>query len=235
MKLRVHGATDPGLVRRRNEDNFLVDDDHGVFAVADGIGGMPGGDVASLTAVQTVKALLTHDAEGATGDLASLVHQVHQAVQRAGLPFGAAGIGTTLTLAHVQEGRARIAHVGDSFALLLRGGRCRAITREHNVENDRRETFAAASHPPAYRYALTRAIGQPGDVAVDILEEDLRDGDRLILATDGLTDVVEEAEIMRVCTEFATPEHAAAQLISSALKRGGPDNITVVVISAVAS
>jgi protein phosphatase len=234
MQFRVHGATDPGLVRRRNEDNFLVDADHQVFAVADGIGGMPGGDVASLTATQALRAEIARDPAGAVADLQALVQNAHEAVRRAGSRFGPEGIGTTLTLAHLSGAGVRVAHVGDSFALLVRGGRCRAITREHNVENERAEMFRLAPHPPAYRYALTRALGQPEAVAADIYEEDLREGDRLILATDGLTDVVEEAEIVRVCAEYPAPEETCAELISSALKRGGPDNITVIVILATA-
>lgn len=234
MQLRVHGATDPGLVRRRNEDSLLVDPEHQVFAVADGIGGMPGGEVASLTATQALRAAIDRDPAGAVADLQNLVHHAHESVRRAGSRFGPEGIGTTLTMAHITGAHVRFAHVGDSFALLVRGGRCRAITREHNVENERAEIFRHAPHPPAYRYALTRAVGQPDDVAADLYEEELREGDRLILATDGLTDVVEEAEIVRVCAEYPAPEETCGELISSALKRGGPDNITVIVIAATA-
>ncbi len=235
MILRVHGATDPGLVRRRNEDNLLVDATHNVFAVADGIGGIPGGDVASLTTIQTVRAALAHDPAATLGDLPALVQHIHEVVRQAGNRFGPEGIGTTLTLAHVSGTRARIAHVGDSFALLVRGGRCRAVTREHNVENERADIFAAAPHPPSYRYALTRAIGQPEPIQADLYEEELREGDRLVLATDGLTDVVEEAEIVRVCADYPGPQEACNELIAAALKRGGPDNITVVVIAVSAS
>lgn len=234
MTLRVHGATDPGLVRRRNEDNLLVDAAHQVFAVADGIGGIPGGEVASLTAIQTLRAVVARDATAVLADLHGTVGEIHQSVQRAGERFGAAGIGTTLTLAHVVDGTLRIAHVGDSFALLVRGGRCRAITREHNVENERDDIYRFGSEAPAYRYALTRAIGQPEDVRADVFEESLQVGDRVILATDGLTDVVESAEIVRVCSEFTSPEEICDELIASALKRGGPDNITVVAIAVAA-
>jgi len=234
MHLRVHGATDPGLVRRRNEDSFLVDLEHQAFAVADGIGGMPGGDVASLTATQAMRAEIARDAAATLRDLQALVQNVHERVQQTGTRFGAEGIGTTLTFAHIHGARLRLAHVGDSFALLVRGGRCRALTREHNVENERGDIFRLTSHPPGYRYALTRAIGQPDAIEADLYEEDLREGDRLILATDGLTDVVEEAEIVRVCAEYPVPEEACGELIGSALKRGGPDNITVIVIAVTA-
>lgn len=234
MNLRVHGASDPGLVRRRNEDNLLVDASRQVFAVADGIGGMPGGDVASLTAIQAVKAAALTGLPADVNGLQAVVQQVHEAVQRAGRRFGGDGIGTTLTLAHVVDSDLHIAHVGDSFALVVRGGRCRAVTREHNVENDRRDMFRLAPHPLAYRYALTRAMGQPEPIEADLFTESLCEGDRVILATDGLTDVVEEAEIVRVCSEHDSPEAICAELIASALKRGGPDNITVIVIVATA-
>lgn len=231
MQLRVHGATDQGLVRRRNEDSFLVDTEHQVFAVADGIGGMPGGDVASLTATQTLRAEIARDPAAAVADLQVLVQRAHESVRRIGTRFGVEGIGTTLTLAHVADGQLRLAHVGDSFALLVRGGRCRAITREHNVENEHPDLVPLSTHPLAYRYALTRAVGQPVDFEAELFEEALREGDHMILATDGLTDVVEDAEIVRVCAEYPAPEQTCGELIASALKRGGPDNITVIVIA----
>lgn len=230
MNVRVHGASDPGLVRRRNEDALLVDATHAVFAVADGIGGMPGGDVASHTAVQALRTAIARDATAALADLQALVQEVHAAVQHAGTRFGVEGIGTTLTLAHLSGAALRLAHVGDSFALLVRGGRCRALTREHNVENERNDAFRPAPQSAAYRYALTRALGQPEPILADLFEDTLQLGDRLILATDGLTDVVEEAEIVRVCSDYTDPEEICTELIASALKRGGPDNVTVVVM-----
>jgi protein phosphatase len=232
MTIRAFGTSDVGLVRERNEDSFLVDDAHSVFAVADGIGGMPGGDTASQSAIAAVRDAiaraagtpLSHEAIG------KLVESAHAAVQTAGRDFGPDGIGTTMTLVHIGDGRARLAHVGDSFALLVRDGKCRALTREHNVENERTDSFSVAPYPPAYRYALTRSLGQPGPVEVELIEAELRAGDCLVLATDGLTDLVEPLQIASVCAAHAEPSAVARTLIEHACIGGGHDNITVIVV-----
>jgi PPM family protein phosphatase len=230
MKLRVHGATDLGHVRETNEDSFLVDEAHAVFAVADGIGGMPGGEVASQTAIETLQRELASDPAAAIGALDALLQRVNAAVRAAGRRFGPGGIGTTLTLAHIADGRATLAHVGDSFALLVRGGRCRALTREHNVENERTGVFELTPFPSQYRYALTRSIGQPDSLQVDVAQHELAGGDVLILATDGLTDLVDLPVIAAVCAGSRNPDEIADDLIARALRAGGNDNITVVVV-----
>jgi protein phosphatase len=230
MKLRVHGATHVGLVREHNEDSFVIDLAHGFFAVADGLGGLPGGEVASQAAVAALREQLARLPKQGTPDLGSLVAHAHNAVRVSGRPFGAEGIGTTLTAAHLAAGRAKIAHVGDSFALLVRGTGCRAITREHNIENER-GLMEGTLHAPGYRYALTRVVGTPEPVRPDFFEEALRRGDRLLLATDGLTDLVELPEIAEICGQNVDPIACAGALIEAALERGGRDNITAIVIA----
>jgi protein phosphatase len=230
MKLRVHGATHVGLVREHNEDSFVVDPAHGFFAVADGLGGLPGGEVASQSAVAALREQLGRVPGAGQLDLASLIAQAHTAVRAAGRPFGVEGIGTTLTAAHVAAGRARIGHVGDSFALLVRGDRCRAITREHNIENER-GPLEGGLHAPGYRYALTRVVGTPEPVRPDFFAEPLQAGDLLLLATDGLTDMVDLPEIGGICSRHRDPVPCASALIAAALEQGGRDNITVIVIA----
>jgi protein phosphatase len=231
MKLRVHATSNVGLVRQRNEDSFLVDLRRDVFAVADGIGGLPGGDVASQTAIAAVRTLLADNDADTLENLPALVASAHAAVLDAGQKFGPNGIGTTLTLAHLAEGVAHIAHVGDSFAFLVRGGRCRALTREHNIENERDNLLTLSAYPPAYRYALTRVVGQVTGVEPEIFEEKLRAGDRLVLATDGLTDLLEAKDVAAICARHVDVAACADELVAAALGRGGHDNITVVVVA----
>lgn len=231
MKLRVYSASDVGLVREHNEDAYLVDPARSVFAVADGLGGLPGGEVASQAAIRAMSEHLARLPRDGAPDLVQLIEQAHEAVRAAGRPFGPQGIGTTLTIARLEAGRAAIGHVGDSFALLVRDRRCRPITREHNIENERRDVFEMAPYPSNYRYALTRVVGTPEPVRPDLFEEVLKAGDRLLLATDGLTDMLDLTRIGELVTENPDPEACARSLVAAALAEGGRDNVTVIVIA----
>lgn len=230
MKLRVHGASEVGLVREHNEDSFLVDVAHRFFAVADGLGGLPGGEVASQTAIASLREQLASRKDLAPLDLGKLVAVAHTAVRLAARSFPPEGIGTTLTALCLEEGRARFVHVGDSFAFLVRGGVCRPITREHNIENERTSIADLAPYPPGYRYALTRVVGTPEPVRPDFFQEDLQTGDHLVLATDGLTDLLDVTAIASLCAKHGDPAVVVRELIASALERGGHDNITAIVI-----
>lgn len=208
---------------------LLLDEQRGMFAVADGLGGLPGGEVASRTAIETIqRELRQHDDQ--TVSLEDLVSRAHAAVQEAGLSYGTTGIGTTLTLVRLEDDAARIAHVGDSFALLIREGECRPLTREHNIENERDDVFALAPHPPGFRYALTRVVGQPEVFRPDVFSETLQAGDCLVLATDGLTDMLDFREIAALCNCADGPKTIAENLVAAALGAGGRDNVTVVVV-----
>ncbi len=230
MRFHANGATDIGRVRQNNEDAFLLEAGAGVFAVADGVGGMQAGELASKVAIAAVAGALANRCAEALGDLPGLVQEAHRAVRRTGDELPPGGIGTTLTLAHLADGLVRIAHVGDSYALLVRAGRCEAITAPHNVGTERRDILADAPHPPVSPHALTRVLGQPEPLQATLYEERLVSGDWLVLATDGLTDCVTLATIAATCTHAADPETAVRQLIEQALARGGRDNITVVAI-----
>ncbi|MGH8019844.1 MAG: PP2C family protein-serine/threonine phosphatase [Opitutaceae bacterium] len=231
MKIHAHGVTNVGLVRDHNEDSLLVDVDHGVFAVADGVGGMPGGDVASAAAIGAVKTILKTEGAAALENLPRLADQAHRAVRGAADGFPGDGIATTFTLAYVSGGRARVVHVGDSFVLIVRDSSCRPLTREHNVENERGDIQSLAPYPPRYRYALTRVLGQAEPLVADVFEENLQPGDWLIVATDGLTDMVEFPNIAEICGGARNVKSAAESLLDAALARGGHDNITFVVIA----
>ncbi|HEX9784163.1 MAG TPA: protein phosphatase 2C domain-containing protein [Opitutaceae bacterium] len=231
MKIDAHGVTNVGLIRDHNEDSLLVDLDYGVFAVADGVGGMPGGDVASAAAVEAVREALKTEGVSALADLSKLAGLAHRAVRRAADDFPGEGIATTFTLACIADGMVRVVHIGDSFAMLVRDGQCRALTREHNVENERSDIQSLAPFPPRYRYALTRVLGQLEPLVADEFKEKLQPGDWLIVATDGLTDMVEFPSIATICSKANDVISAADQLLEAALASGGHDNITFVVIA----
>ncbi|MGH2660649.1 MAG: Stp1/IreP family PP2C-type Ser/Thr phosphatase [Actinomycetota bacterium] len=228
MKVIAAAATDIGLVREGNEDSYLVDEP--LFAVADGMGGHRGGEVASQLALETVEKLFR---EG-EGDLAEQVQEANRAVfERSVEDLQVAGMGTTLTAALVEGDRIRLAHVGDSRAYLLRDGDLRRLTEDHTLvhrmvtEGEISETEAEA-HPQ--RSVLTRALGVDMFVDVDDDVVQVRSGDRLLLCTDGLTGMVPEDRIKEMLQHVADPAEAAERLVRSANEAGGVDNITVVIL-----
>jgi len=228
MKVSAAAATDIGMVREGNEDSYLVDEP--LFAVADGMGGHRGGEVASQLALETVEKLFRKG----TGDLAEQVQEANRAVfERSVEDRQVAGMGTTLTAALVEGDRIRLAHVGDSRAYLLRDGELRRLTEDHTlvhrmVTEGEISEEEAEGHPQ--RSVLTRALGVDMFVDVDDDVVQVRSGDRLLLCTDGLTGMVSEDEIKEVLQDVADPSEAAERLVRAANEAGGVDNTTVVIL-----
>ncbi len=228
MRVTAAAATDTGLVREGNEDSYLTDSP--LFAVADGMGGHRGGEVASRLAVETLEKLFK---EGA-GDLPDQVQEANRVVfERSVLDRKVAGMGTTLTAALVEGDRVRLAHVGDSRAYLLRDGKLRLLTEDHTlvhrmVSEGEISKEEAETHPQ--RSVLTRALGV--DTVVDIDDDSLqvRPPDRLLLCTDGLTSMVSEDEIEEVLRTVPDPQEAAQRMVRMANEAGGVDNTTVVIL-----
>ena len=227
MKLRVGARTDVGRVRKGNEDSFTASDP--LYAVADGMGGHQGGEVASSLALEVLGK--------ADGTLEELVRRANEAVhQRASEDPGLAGMGTTLTALRADGEVLRLAHVGDSRAYLLRDGTIQRLTKDHTVverlvDEGRLTPHEAEIHPQ--RSILTRALGVDEAVQVDQGAIEPRTGDRLLLCSDGLTGMVDEERITRMLSEIGDPQEAADALVESANEAGGQDNITAVVIDVV--
>lgn len=228
MKVEAGVATDIGQVREGNEDSYLVEPP--LYAVADGMGGHKGGEVASQLALETVEEMFR---EG-RGSLAEHVRAANRAVfERSVDDSKVAGMGTTLTTALVEHGSAHLAHVGDSRAYLLRAGSLRQITEDHTlvarmVQLGEITAEEAEVHP--HKNVLTRALGTEPDVDVDELELGLLDGDRLLLCSDGLTSMVTEQQIEAILEAAPVAQDAADRLVRAANRAGGIDNITVVVL-----
>jgi len=228
MNVRVGAATDIGRVREGNEDSFLAREP--LFAVADGMGGHLGGEVASRLALETVERLF----EERAGSLTEQVEEANRAVfERSQQDRGVAGMGTTLTAALVEGERVRLAHVGDSRAYLFREGVLHRLTEDHTlvhrmVQEGEITEAEAERHP--HRSVLTRALGVDPGVRVDEGYVRISPGDRLLLCTDGLTGMVPERRIGTVLGDVADPQQAADRLVSEANAAGGVDNITVIVL-----
>jgi PPM family protein phosphatase len=228
MKVTAAVATDVGLVREGNEDSYLTDEP--LFAVADGMGGHRGGEVASQLAVETLEKLF----KKRIGELPDQVQEANRVVfERSVVDEKVAGMGTTLTAALVEGDRVRLAHVGDSRAYLLRDGDLRLLTEDHTlvhrmVTEGEISKEEAESHPQ--RSVLTRALGVDTIVDVDDDTVQVRPGDRLLLCTDGLTSMVSEQAIEEVLRAVPDPQEAAERLVRLANEGGGTDNTTVVVL-----
>jgi len=228
VNVRVGAASDIGQVREGNEDSFLVLAP--LYAVADGMGGHRGGEVASSLALETVQAMF----ERREGSLAEQVTEANRAVfERSQRDRSVAGMGTTLTAALVDGDRVHLAHVGDSRAYLLRDGELTMLTEDHTLvhrmvmEGEITEA-EAETHP--HRSILTRALGVDGSVLVDENDVQTIDGDRILLCSDGLTGMVPDGEIREILASTTDPQEAVDALVRVANSAGGIDNITAVVL-----
>jgi PPM family protein phosphatase len=237
MRLSSFAGTDVGRTRSGNEDSYFCG--RTVFAVADGLGGHQGGEVASAAAVEPLATLdgreFATPAEAAEA-LAGAIAEANSAIldQAAGNP-SLWGMGTTVTAAAaVADDHLQLAHVGDSRAYLLRGGSFDQLTTDHTVVGElvrrgRLTPAQAAVHPE--RSILTRAVGLDPRIPVDTPDPvELRPGDQVLLCSDGLTEAVPDPDIAELLSGEPDGHTACQSLIDTANSNGGPDNITVVLL-----
>lgn len=242
-----YGQTDRGLVRSTNQDAFFVDNRRRLWAVADGMGGHSGGDVASRIVMDTLADFspsLLRSSENLGGDhseqpsflLTTMAEQAHAAVRAyADRHPSFYGMGTTLVMAHLMAlpaPRLLVLNVGDSRAYLVREGRITQLTRDHTLVDDyvregRLTAEQAARHPD--RHVLTRAIGLESVLQSDLVPVDVFIGDVVLLCSDGLTKMLPDERIEEIAHSHRdNPPLVTQALIQAALDNGGIDNITVV-------
>ena len=233
IQFRAAALTDIGRVRRRNEDRMLLDETHLIFGVADGVGGLPGGAEAAELVLQSVAEHLLKNSPEAP-DLREIVVETNAKVHALGRKLSpGTGIGSTLTVGHIQGTTLVIGHVGDSRCYLLRGDTFIPLTTDHSVENEiiaRRARGEDVYFHEANRHALTRCMGQPGRVEVDLIEQPLQSRDRYLFCTDGISGLVDENELADFLARDDEPEAVLREIIALAIRRGGPDNATGVLL-----
>lgn len=232
--LRAAALSDIGRVRRQNEDRVLCDTRALVFGVADGVGGLPGGAEAAELAVEEIARTFADKEDGNEPNLAQLVQRANASVARLGERLNPAmGIGTTLTLGHVVGSTMKLAHVGDSRCYVAHGQGFMRLTEDHSVENEarlRRARGEVVYYPESNRLALTRCVGQPGRVEVDVISRPLVAGDRYLFCTDGVTRMLPDSDLGQLVAQFDDPQKGVAEIVKAAVSRGGPDNATAVLV-----
>jgi protein phosphatase len=245
LDLEFTQLTDLGRVRKKNEDYLghalpaTANDarSHGwLFALADGVGGQPGGDIASRTAVETVVKGFQAAPPGElhAGLLAKLVKAANLEVyERATSPGVGAGMATTIVVCALRFDRAVVAHVGDSRCYHIRSGHAKAVTHDHTVVNDQLRLGLLSAREAAEattRHMLSRSLGNDMFVAAEIREFQVVNGDVLLLCSDGLHGAVPEAEIGRQVDLSTDLESAARALVARANEKDGSDNVSLQII-----
>jgi PPM family protein phosphatase len=225
---RSTGLSHPGRKRRRNEDAWVCHPP--LFAVADGMGGARGGEIASRVAATALGEPV--DGNGEARVVALIQEANRQVYERAHEDSDASGMGTTITVALFEDGIVSIGHVGDSRAYLIRDRKVDQLTEDHSlvaelVRTGRLSPEEAETHPQ--RSVITRAIGTDPDVDVDVFSVEAKPGDLFLICSDGLTSMVDDATILdTVEVRRDDLDGVAKELVAAANRNGGEDNITVV-------
>lgn len=233
------GKTDVGIVRSGNEDNYIMHPERGVFIVADGMGGHAAGEVASEMAARIIGQQMGDPAglseAAAATRMRDAIQQANGSIfERTLTEHDKRGMGTTATaLAFLDGGQYLIGQVGDSRAYLLRDGTLHQLTKDHSYVQEQVDAGylspeEARTHP--YSNVITRCVGANSDVAPDTYLGAARVGDLLLLASDGLTGMIDDPDLHRILVASRDLTVLSDELISEANRRGGLDNITVILV-----
>ena len=247
MTIRGWAHSETGNVRQQNQDSWLVDPEHGVFAVADGVGGNEGGDVASKVLVQMVRSEAETIGElaraGGSGEdgrhRERVLNTLHSQIEKANgevFRIGRGRMSTTADVLAVSGNAAYIAHVGDSRVYLIRDGQTTRLTDDHTfAEKLKAQRRAHGSDSEEgldrFRHMLTRSVGNQPRVDVDTIFVDVQPGDQFILCSDGVSDALGEQRMRDILAAHDGPDRPQA-LTEAAAEEGSTDNVTAVVVEA---
>ncbi|HIJ71762.1 MAG TPA: serine/threonine-protein phosphatase [Planctomycetes bacterium] len=235
-------ASDKGRVRDENQDTFLVESELGLFLVSDGMGGHRGGALASQIVAQDLPVMIetrlhklrSYSRRAIRLLFRRMITEQSRQLQMEGVSeSGYKGMGATLVMALIKDGRAYLGSVGDSRLYRFRKGSLVQLTKEHSVVSEllsagKIEPRDIQNHPAQGQ--LTHYIGMEDRLEPFVRSFALKDGDRLVLCTDGLTDMVDDKSIARILDDNNDAKSACDALLKSANQAGGLDNITVIVV-----
>ena len=238
MHITSAGRTDVGVIRSGNEDSFRMIPDRGIFVVADGMGGHAAGEVASEMAVQIVADEI-NSLRGLTDQqvadrMRTAIRAANGAIfQRTLTEHDKRGMGTTVTTLTLYGTRFLIGQVGDSRAYLLRDGRLNQLTKDHSYVQEQVDAGyltpeQARTHP--YSNVITRCVGANSDVTPDIYGGAVKARDVFLLASDGLTGMLEDYQLAELLSPDRMPQEEVDALIGEANRHGGLDNITAIIV-----
>ena len=235
MPVYVAGRTDVGLVRTNNEDRFLIAEDLGLALVADGMGGAACGEVAAqMTAECVAEMLRVPSADGAVSAMEAAIAEANRRVWlHARNTHQCNGMGTTIVAACWRGSRLSIANVGDSRAYLLRHGELTQLSYDQSLVNELRHNLGLTDEQIkryANRNVLTQAIGTSENVAIRTNEIDFVPGDVVLLCSDGLHGIVDDAAILEILMQPVVMDLQITHLIDAAKRAGANDNVTVAII-----
>jgi protein phosphatase len=247
--LTAFGATHPGRVRKTNEDTFLCDLDHGLFAVGDGMGGHHAGEVASKLAIDAIRVFLARTGDGDkvtwpygidpalsfdANRVATAIRLANRRVFKASeTSEDYAGMGTTVVVALASAGHIAFSSVGDSRIYSFARGTLTQLTQDDSwvtmmLAEGTLDASAMAHHP--MKHVLTKVIGARDHVECEVQERVLDGEETFLLSTDGLHGTLDLASIEEVLRSGSSPELLAQTLIQQALERGSTDNVTALIV-----
>ncbi len=240
MGLEVWCQTDIGMKRERNEDAFLVDRELGLYMVADGMGGHRGGDMASKMAVETVRDVFAryYTEMGKNISPKTLINEAYKQASNAIFDKSNVenpelrGMGTTLVVAFMHKDTLYIGNVGDSRAYLFSDPYLWQITEDHSLVNEQLKLGLISEENIdnfVARNVITRSVGFERDVECDIIERNLQEGEMVLMCSDGLSGLVSDQRINKMCQELH-PAEIVPRAIEEAKESGGDDNITCMVL-----
>ncbi len=235
--IKAYGRTDVGLKRSGNQDSIVLNDKIKLYAVADGMGGHKGGEIASAIAVEVVETALKNLDDNKKINITSFLKEAVSLAsirihERAAMDESLKGMGTTLVCIYFNNGKCYIVQVGDSRVYLYRDGDLWKITEDHSLVNEQVRSgliTKAQADKLTYKNVITRSVGFEEDVDVDIYEREVESGDIFVLCSDGLTSMVSDTEIKQNIKPDNLKE-SIENLIGAANQAGGHDNISVIIV-----